>query len=172
MAGHCPARESRSVTDRRWRTHRRGGRGQASIVLAVFLTACSSNAVAPSSQATPTPLPLETPAQVATPKPTSPPRIPAPAELQGRWRTVINDADQPVLTITDFKYTIERLGIGTGSIEVTGDQIAFFGSNLCSGRGTYQWSIDAGTLTLMAVGADPCANRADAIRGRPFTRIE
>jgi hypothetical protein len=115
---------------------------------------------------------MATAAPAATSKPTTPPRIPAPAELQGRWRTVINDADQPVLTITDFKYTIERLGMGTGAIEVAGDQIAFFGSNLCSGRGTYRWAIDAGTLTLTAVGPDPCANRADAIRGRPFMRME
>ena len=106
------------------------------------------------------------------PQPTASPRTPAPAELQGRWRTVINDSDQPVLTITDFKYTIERLGMGTGAIEVNGDQIVFFGSNLCSGRGTYHWSIDAGTLTLTAVGADPCPNRADAIRSRPFSRVE
>jgi len=105
-------------------------------------------------------------------RPTASPRTPAPAALQGRWRTVINDNDKPVLTITDFKYTIERLGIGTGSIEVHGDQIDFFGSNLCSGKGTYGWSIEGGTLTLTAVGADPCANRADAIRGRPFTKIE
>jgi hypothetical protein len=84
---------------------------------------------------------------------------------------VINDADKPVLTITDFKYTIERLGIGTGSIEVTGDQIRFFGSSLCSGDGVYRWSIEAGTLALAPVGEDPCANRADAIRNRPFRRM-
>jgi hypothetical protein len=98
--------------------------------------------------------------------------VPAPAELQGKWRTVINDADKPVLTITDFKYTIERLGTGTGAIEVRGDQIDFFGSSLCAGRGTYTWAIANGTLTLTAAGADPCANRADAIRGRPFTRLD
>jgi len=171
MAGHCQARESRSVTDRRWRTQRRGRRGPASIVLAVFLAACSGNAVAPSSQATPTPAQLETAAPTATPKPTSPPRIPAPAELQGRWRTVINDADKPQLWITDFNYTILRLGMGTGGIEVAGDQIVFLGSNLCSGTATYHWAIAAGTLTLTSVSPDPCPNRADAIESRPFTRL-
>ena len=114
---------------------------------------------------------VETVAPTAAPKPTGSPRTPAPAELQGRWQTVINDADKPVLTITDFKYTIERLGIGTGSIEVTGDQIRFFASNLCSGDGIYRWSIEGETLTLASLGADPCANRADAIRNRPFTRM-
>ena len=84
---------------------------------------------------------------------------------------MINDSDKPVLTITDFKYTIERLGMGTGSVEVTGDQIRFFGSNLCSGDGIYTWSIDGETLTLAPVGTDACANRADAIRNRPFTRL-
>jgi hypothetical protein len=115
---------------------------------------------------------LATPSPTEAVKPSASPRVPAPAELQGKWRTVISDADKPVLTITDFKYTIERLGIGTGSIEVTGGSIAFFGSNLCSGRGTYAWSIVDGTLTLAAAGADPCPNRADAIRNRPFTRLE
>ena len=116
-------------------------------------------------------MPTATAAATPAPRPTAPPRVPAPAELQGRWQTVINDADKPVLTITDFKYTIERLGIGTGSIEVTGDQIRFFASNLCSGDGIYRWSIEGETLTLASLGADPCANRADAIRNRPFTRM-
>jgi hypothetical protein len=85
---------------------------------------------------------------------------------------VINDADKPVLTITDFKYTIERLGIGTGAVAVDGDQISFFGSNLCAGRGSYGWSIESGTLTLRPVDADPCPNRSDAIANRPFTRLQ
>ena len=85
---------------------------------------------------------------------------------------MINDNDKPVLTITDFKYTIERLGMGTGGIEVHGDQISFSGSNLCPGTGTYTWSITDGVLMLQFVEADPCANRSDAIRGRPFTRLK
>jgi len=160
------------MTSRSWRMSRHARLDLAAAALALCLGACSGQGAAPSQPTVASPAAVATAAPAATSKPTTPQRIPAPAELQGRWRTVINDADQPVLTITDFKYTIERLGMGTGAVEVDGDQIAFFGSNLCSGRGTYQWSIDAGTLTLTAVGADPCANRADAIRGRPFTRIE
>ena len=141
-------------------------------LVVLFASACSGQAAPPSTGVSPSPVSLSSPAAIATSKPTASPRTPAPAELQGKWRTVINDADKPVLTITDFKYTIERLGLGTGSIEVQGDQIRFFGSNLCSGDGIYRWSIDNGTLTLAPVGADPCANRADAIRSRPFTRME
>ena len=141
------------------------------VVLALCLTACSSPAPAPTAQVTPTPAIVATLAPTGPPKPTASPRTPAPGELQGRWQTVINDTDKPVLTITDFKYTIERLGMGTGSVEVTGDQIRFFGSSLCSGDGIYRWSIVGGTLTLAPVVADPCANRADAIRNRPFTRM-
>ena len=146
-------------------------RDLVSIVLVLCLAACSGQAALSSGQVTPTPGTLETAGPTATPKPTAP-RIPAPADLQGRWQTVINDADKPVLTLTDFKYTIERLGIGTGSIRVDGDQIVFFASNLCQGEGTYRWSIEGQTLTLAAVGPDPCPNRADAIRNRPFTRID
>jgi hypothetical protein len=135
------------------------------------LAACSAQAP-PTPQPTATSIAIATPATTSAPKPTASPRTPAPAELQGKWRTVINDADKPILTITDFKYTIERLGMGTGSVEVRGDQIDFFGSNLCTGRATYTWSIVDRTLTLAPVGSDPCANRADAIRNRPFTRME
>jgi len=142
------------------------------IVFGLCLAACSGQTAAPTGPATPTAGALPSANPTATPKPTASPRTPAPAELQGRWRTVINDSDKPVLTITDFKYTIERLGTGTGSVEVSGDQIRFFGSNLCSGDGIYSWSIAGGTLTLAPAGTDPCANRADAIRNRPFTRLE
>jgi len=140
--------------------------------LLLSLVACSGQAGAPTSTPSATAAIATTPIAEPTSKPTSSPRTPAPTELQGTWRTVINDADKPALTITDFKYTIERLGIGTGAVEVNGDQISFFGSNLCPGRGTYSWSIANGTLTLESVAPDPCANRADAIRGRPFTRIK
>ena len=142
------------------------------IVFAMCLAACLGQTAAPSGTATATSVTLPTANPTTTPKPTASPRTAAPAELEGRWQTVINDNDKPVLTITDFKYTIERLGIGTGSIEVSGDQIRFFGSNLCSGDGIYSWSIAGGTLTLAPAGTDPCANRADAIRNRPFTRLE
>jgi hypothetical protein len=141
-------------------------------LLVVVLAACGGQPPAPSLVATSTPGAVPTPTTTPTPKPTASPRTPAPAELQGRWRTVISDVDKPVLTITDFKYTIERLGIGTGSVEVHGDQIAFSGSNLCTGTGLYTWTIEGGTLTLQSVDPDPCANRSDAIRGRPFTRFE
>jgi hypothetical protein len=160
------------MTERLWPMPTGSPRALATVALALCLTACSGQAAVPTGQVTPTPATLETAGPTATAKPTAPPRIPAPADLQGRWRTVINESDKPVLTITDFKYTIERLGIGTGSIEVNGEQIRFFGSNLCSGDGIYRWSIEGGTLTLAPVGADPCANRADAIRNRPFTRME
>ena len=160
------------MRDLRRRTPADRRRGVMTVILALALAGCSGQPATPSNQAVSTPRFVETAGPTATLKPTASPRSPAPAELQGKWRTVINDADQPILTITDFKYTIERLGMGTGSVEVHGDQIAFSGSNLCPGTGVYTWSLDGGTLTLQSVDPDPCANRADAIRGRPFTRME
>jgi len=176
MVGQQSGRQSRAVTRRSPGKPALGTWGlvAAGALLALALAACSSPAAAPSASpatAAGTAAATASIEPIVTPKPTSPPRVPAPAELQGRWQTVINDNDKPVLTITDFKYTIERLGIGTGAIEVHGDEIAFFGSSLCSGTGTYRWSIDGGTLTLKAIDTDPCANRADAILNRPFTRM-
>jgi hypothetical protein len=143
-------------------------------LLVLALAACTSPASQPpttAATASPTSVPTASATPTVTPKPTASPRAPAPAELQGRWRTVINEHDKPVLTLDDFHYTIERLGIGTGSTTVDGDQIVFYGSNLCQGEGTYRWSIDGETLTLSPVGPDPCENRADAIRNRPFSRM-
>ena len=37
-----------------------------------------------------------------------------------------------------------------------GDQIRFFGSDLCEGEGTYTWSIDGGVLIFTPEGDDPC----------------
>jgi hypothetical protein len=148
-----------------------------SLVLAVALLAgCSGQAPPSSTQAVGVSGPNGTPAatttaEPATSKPTASPRPAAPAELQGRWQTEISASDRPILTITDFTYTIQRLGTGTGGVAVHGDQIDFFGSNLCQGTGTYGWSIADGVLTLQSISQDPCANRADAIRGRPFKRI-
>ncbi|HTK45713.1 MAG TPA: hypothetical protein VL749_10215 [Patescibacteria group bacterium] len=159
------------MTGRLWRTSRDARRRLATLIVVLGVGACSGETL-PSQQPTASPEVVATVAPTGTAKPTAPRRLPAPTELQGRWRTVINDADKPVLTITDFKYTIERLGIGTGAIEVDGDQIRFFGSNLCSGDGIYRWSIENGTLTLAPVGTDACTNRADAIRNRPFSRME
>jgi len=175
MARHCPAYESRAMTGWPIGNPPRHGRCLATVVLAIGLAACggqSGPTAADQTGSVPSATPRSAATAIPAPGPTAWPRTPAPAELQGKWRTSINDADKPVLTITDFKYTIERLGIGTGAIEVHGDQIDFFGSNLCSGRGSYTWSIDNGTLTLTAAGPDPCPNRADAIRDRPFTRLE
>ena len=162
------------MTMHRVRASAGAARCLATLALALALAACTVQSGPTGNPDTQVPAATSQATAIAsaTAGPTASPRTPAPAALQGRWQTVINDNDKPVLTITDFKYTIERLGIGTGSIEVHGDQIDFFGSNLCSGTGTYQWSIQGGTLTLTPVGADPCANRADAIRGRPFTRME
>jgi hypothetical protein len=148
-----------------------GSWGLAAAGLILSIAACSGQAAVPSLEASPGAVPTATAAATPAPRPTAPPRVPAPAELQGRWQTVIGPNDKPVLTIADFKYTIERLGIGTGAVSVDGDQITFSGSNLCSGAGVYHWEVEGDSLKLTAVGPDACPNRADAVAGRTFTRV-
>src|SRR5262249_8567900 len=99
------------------------------LCLLIGLAGCAGQQAPTGVSPTATPQAPGRPARprTATPRPTQPPRPPAPAELQGRWQTVIAANDHPVLTIMDFSYSIQRLGIGTGAIDVRGDQIRFYG---------------------------------------------
>jgi hypothetical protein len=140
----------------------------------VVLAACGSQppaATAQASIAVPTPTTLEAPATVAPSLRTAAPRFPAPTELIGRWRTVITQADRPILTIRELGYVIERFGIGSGPIEVHGDEIDFLASNLCAGVGRYRWSIDGGELHLKLIAADECPGRSEALNDKTFTRL-
>jgi hypothetical protein len=175
MASLVAATESRTMTRRRVRASARRARPLAVVAVALALVACTSQSGPtgnPETGAAPSATPQATATSTASAKPTASPRTPAPAALQGRWRTVINDQDKPVLTLTDFKYTIERGLTGTGSISVAGDHISFFGSNLCSGTGQYTWSVENGTLRFDSLAPDPCPERSDVIWHRPFTPME
>ena len=173
MAGDRSARDSREMRGRFICVSTPARRALVTGVLGLTVVACSGQAGAPSLQPAPSPAPTTIVAVTAAPtaKPMPAPRTPAPAELQGRWQTVINDADKPFLTLTDFKYTIERGLSGTGSIAVAGDHISFFGSNLCSGTGQYTWSLVSGTLRFDSVTPDPCQERSEVIWNRPFKRV-
>jgi len=147
-------------------------------VLGASVAACSGQAagtasppaetVAPApTSAAPTIAPTTAPTK--TPEPT--PALPAPAELQGRWRAVI-EPGVAILAFTATGYTQSWLGGGSGQIEVEGDEITFSGSLECPGSGTYRWSIEGDELYLEPVGTDPCPFRADWAGNRTYTRYD
>jgi hypothetical protein len=95
---------------------------------------------------------------------------PAPPELAGSWGTT--GSDRIILTFVSDRYSISRgPGSARGRIAVRGDEIEFFGSDLCVGSGVYRWAVAAATLTLTPVGTpDPCGMRSDALVDRSFAR--
>jgi len=145
-------------------------------VLGLSLVACSGQ---PAGTASPRPTVASATTSAATIAPTiaptkapaSAPALPAPAELQGRWRAVVATAPS-ILEFTATNYTVTWLGGGNGRIEVEGDEITFFGSSDCPGRGTYRWSIDGDKLDLEPVGTDPCPFRLEWARSETYTRYD
>ena len=160
-------------------TRRSGGarRGLIAVVgVFVLAAACSTQPgeVEP-TDATPTDGATETTAPSPTEAATTPPEDEAPAELQGSWRTTLDEdlgGHSVTLQLLPTSYRITRAGNqATGSISVNGDQIEFFGSTLCEGSGTYQWAIDGDRLTLTPVDDDPCTGRSEVIIGYTYTRV-
>lgn len=90
----------------------------------------------------------------------------APAELAGTWRRIVFD-EEARLTLDGNGYNITRAGnIGSGSIEVIGDEIRFFNSTICDGEGVYTWTIEDERLRLTEVVEDPCTGRSEVfLRG-------
>ena len=147
-------------------------------VLAVPIAGCagqaSGTASPPSATVAPAPTsaaPTIAPTTAPTKALASTPALPAPAELQGRWRAVVATAPS-ILEFTATNYTVSWLGGGNGQIEVEGDEITFFGSGECPGRGTYRWSIEGDKLDLEPVGTDPCPFRYEWARTETYTRYE
>ena len=147
-------------------------------VLALSVAACSGQASGTASPppatvapAPPSAAPTIAPTTAPTKAPTPTPALPAPAELQGRWRAVIAPG-VAILAFTATEYTIVWLGGGNGQIEVEGDKIAFSGSRECPGSGTYRWSMEGDKLHLEPVGTDACPFRADWAGDRTYTRYD
>ncbi|MEX2624713.1 MAG: hypothetical protein WD651_13425 [Acidimicrobiia bacterium] len=94
----------------------------------------------------------------------------APEELSGTWTTQVGSV-QVALTLEGDRYSITRgSASGSGMISVVGDQITFSGSSLCSGVGTYTWSVDGETLAFEASDPmDPCSGRTSVLLGVVFT---
>jgi hypothetical protein len=123
----------------------------------------------PTRAATSTPTPTVPP--TASPSPT-PVENPAPAELHGLWET---EFDVPgsangtaTMTLSEGRYLINTMGLPiVGSIAVRGDEIEFFDSDACDGRGTYRWSLEDGALTFTLI-RDGCPGRKQLLDGATF----
>ena len=144
---------------------RRQARTVSGVLMLAVLAACAGGDPSPSASLV---SPIAT--ATATSEPTALPDA-APDELQGAWTTPSGDPDPVTLTITPSGYQVDRgLGFGRGAISVDGDQIRFFGSDLCDGEGTYAWSIDGGVLTFTPEGDDPCGGRSVVLIDREYER--
>jgi len=142
-------------------------------ILGALLTMVPGCSASPASSASPSlaASPTASLAASATARPTLPPDA-APAELKGRWTTLLAPGEEVLLTINDTGYSIYGSSLSaSGHISVEGDQIAFSRVSSCPGTGTYHWAIDAnGMLTFTPVGdPDPCP-RAGALEGQVYAR--
>jgi hypothetical protein len=80
-----------------------------------------------------------------------------PAQLAGVWQTRFQGQPQYLaFSGTAYKVYVVPSDAAQGSVRVSGANVTFFGSNTCSGAGTYHWSIQAGKLHFQKVSADPC----------------
>jgi hypothetical protein len=138
--------------------------------LLTLVAGCSAG-LASSASPSPASSPTASLAASATALRTLPPDA-APAELKGRWTTLLAPGDEVLLTINDTGYSIYGSSLSaSGHISVEGDQIAFSRVSSCAGTGTYRWAIDAnGMLTFTPIGdPDPCP-RAGALEGKVYAR--
>lgn len=96
----------------------------------------------------------------------------APDDLAGTWRRVVF-GEEALLTLDGNGYNITRAGnIGSGAIEVIGDQIRFYGSSLCDGEGIYAWTIEDERLRLTEVQEDPCTGRSEVFLRGTLGRVD
>lgn len=137
------------------------------LVIVLAATGCAGTTPEPSPPAsipaTPTAEPTPEPTIAPTPSPSPAPSL-APRSLFGIWRATL--AGQPLsLSIRETTYRIVRgTNTATGSVRVTGDQIEFFGSDLCNGSGFYRWAIsDVGALSFFPTATEPCDGRLEAL---------
>jgi hypothetical protein len=100
-------------------------------------------------------------------------QAPIPEELLGDWESQ-KGTDPVVLTFLESgQYRVRRgYARGFGSMAADGKRLEFFGGDPCLDRGSYEWSIQEGTLTFIPVGRDQCPGRAAVLDGLVYTRSD
>jgi len=153
---------------------RRHSHGALSLVACLLLVACAgdggsspdgqtaSGGVSSAPSASPVPSNAEA---------TQPPNA-APPELAGRWRRSVQ-GETVILTLDGTGYHIQRGShSGNGRISVDGDEIEFYGSNLCDSRGTYTWSFENERLRFTEIVEDPCDGRTVVLLRGTLGRVD
>jgi glucose/arabinose dehydrogenase len=144
------------------------------VILGASLATVAGCSAGPASSAS-SPSVAASPTATLAPTPTALPSLPAdaaPADLKGRWTTLMGPGDEVLLIIGDSGYSIRFSGVtNNGHISVVGDQIAFSRVNSCAGTGTYRWAIGANAiLTFTPFGdPDPCP-RGGVLKGQAYAR--
>jgi hypothetical protein len=134
----------------------------------------------PSPPATPSPTPKATPSPV--PEPTTP-VVTLPAELVGTWESDLSKfresyclecGKEVTLTLQeDGRYEILRgTSVARGPLSLDGDVIVFEGNNRCPLPAPYTWTVEADGLVVHSIKQEPCPNRAEALDGPTYTRVD
>ena len=106
-----------------------------------------------------------------SPSPTA--QSPAPRELQGSWGTILRGSgEQVTLTLSEGGYQITRgSNQASGAISVpAADRIEFSRSTVCSGTGTYRWSLNGNALLFTLIG-EPCPGRSEVLDAYTYTKL-
>ena len=96
-----------------------------------------------------------------------------PGELAGVWCLgPLSGGDFQCLLLADsrFEFFVNNPsgGFAYGHVSVSGNTITFYSSNVCTGTGTYQWSLSDGGLTFIQLTPDPC-RRAEFLPAGTWT---
>jgi hypothetical protein len=98
-----------------------------------------------------------------------------PEELVGEWASQ-KGSDPVTLTLGESGSYVVTRGVATGRGAVTaladGSRLDFFGGDPCSGRGSYEWSIEGDALDFTPVGEDECPGRTAVLDELIYTRAE
>ena len=98
-----------------------------------------------------------------------------PEELVGEWESQ-KGSDPVTLTLQESGSYVVMRGVATGrgavSASADGTQLDFFGGDPCSGRGSWEWSIEGATLDFTPVGEDECPGRTAVLDELIYTRAE
>jgi len=88
-----------------------------------------------------------------------------PPALAGQWSISWHGGTEH-LTLADERFMFYFNYPGgvpaMGDVSVSGNTITFYSSNVCTGTGTYDWSLSDGGLTFVqsAGSSDPCQREA------------